>query len=39
MDPPPKCKKWESEYEDALTKLKTDVITIGYTVLGKKRRW
>ena len=28
MDPPPPCKKWTDEDEDALTKLKTDLIKI-----------
>ena len=39
------CKKWKAEDEYALTKLKTEIIPIGDTALGKKcggenaRRW
>ena len=37
MDPPPPWRKWISEDEDALTKLKTYVIPIGDTALVRQK--
>ena len=39
MDPPPACKNFTAKDEDVLKKLKTDVIPIGDTVLGRQKRW
>ena len=37
MDKPPPYKKWTAEDEYSITKLKIDVITIGYTALGRQK--
>ena len=39
INPPPACKNWTAKDEDVIKKLKTDLIPIGDTVLGRPNRW